>query len=412
MRFLISIVMVLLILTISAVPAHCRINIIGTWGGVELDNFLKVCEASSVEVSFETTRDLDAIIETRAGGGNLPDAAIIPNPSKVRDLAKRGIIKPLSFLNKEEMINKYSKKWTDMGCFAGKIYCVFYKVTNKSLIWYNPGQFSALGLKAPVNWNELVALSDKISSKGTPAWSIGADIGWPLTDWIENIIAKNYGGEFYQSWVDHDIAWTHADIKNAFRIWGQIVDKDENLYGKRSGSLAETFQKASFAVFKQPPEAMMYCGADFMGGIISEGVSGLKPGINISFFAFPAAAESKTSPIVVGADAIVLFRQGAEAEKLVKFLTSAQAHKIWAGRGGFISHNKDVDLNVYPDELSKKSARMVCESDDIVFDASDMMPPAVGNRGGFWDACKRYLKNPQDLDKILEDMEKLAKQHY
>ena len=61
---------------------------------------------------------------------------------------------------------------------------------------------------------------------------------------------------------------------------------------------------------------------------------------------------------------------------------------------------------------AKESAQIITQADIFVFDASDLMPPAVGNQGGFWDACKKYIQNPDNLDAILKEMEETANKNY
>ncbi|NLY74419.1 MAG: carbohydrate ABC transporter substrate-binding protein, partial [Firmicutes bacterium] len=55
---------------------------------------------------------------------------------------------------------------------------------------------------------------------------------------------------------------------------------------------------------------------------------------------------------------------------------------------------------------------ILTKAEIYVFDASDLMPSAVGNQGGFWDACKKYIQDPSKLDAILAEMEALAEKNY
>jgi len=404
---------ILILFTISCSKTDKNeIHIIGTWGGSELNNFLEICNASGVKVKFETTRDLDALITTRIEANNTPDLAILPNPAKLQELAKKGKIKPLDFLNKEELLKSYSETWIDLASYGGKLFGIFYKASNKSVIWYNPVEFKKNGWDIPKTWDEMIKLTDKIRESGKTPWSIGSDIGWPLSDWIENIMIRTTGPEKYQAWIDHEIPWTDPCIKNAFMEWKKIIGNPKNLYGGIDGTLALTFQNAAFYVFQENPKAYMYYEGDFMGGIVANELNHIKFGENMAFFAFPPIKEEYGVPVVGGADVIAIFNTSKNVKKLLQFLTTKEAHEIWAKKGGFISHNKNVSYDIYPDIISKSSARILTEAKIYVFDASDMMPPSVGNQGGFWDACKRFIQNPDDIDKILADMENLAENNY
>jgi alpha-glucoside transport system substrate-binding protein len=399
-----------LLVTPSAFGENSTITVTGTWGGSELDTFIKIADAAGVKVDFNTTRDLNAVIATAVKAKTLPDIAILPNPGKLQELAKQGQLRPLSYLSKDDLKN-YAKTWINLGSYGGKLYGVYFKVANKSVIWYNPKEFKKNGWAVPKTWNELIALDKKIVAAGKTPWSIGSDIGWPLSDWIENIMIRTAGPDIYQKWIDHEIPWTHPAVKKAFQTWGQIVGDPKNLAGGIDGTLATTFQNGAVAVFQENPKAYMYYEGDFMGGIVTSQLPNVKLGEDMDFFAFPEINPKYGVPVVGGADVFVAFSDKPAVKKLMQFLTSVQANEI-AAKNGFLSQNKGVSLNEYPNVVNRNSARILTQAETYVFDASDMMPSAVGNQGGFWDACKQYIQDPSKLDTILAKMEELAKKNY
>ncbi|GAI80737.1 unnamed protein product, partial [marine sediment metagenome] len=97
-----------------------------------------------------------------------------------------------------------------------------------------------------------------------------------------------------------------------------------------------------------------------------------------------------------GADLIVMLNDTPEARELMKYLASPKPQEIWAGLGGFLTPNKGVSIDVYPDELTKKMADMVVKAEVFRFDASDLMPAAVG-AGSFWTGTLDYVAG-EDLD--------------
>lgn len=386
------------------------ITITGTWGGSELETFMKIADAAGVKVTFNTTRDLNAVLATAVKAKTLPDIAILPNPGKLQELAKQGQLRPLTYLSKNDLKN-YAKTWVSLGSYGGKLYGVYFKVANKSVIWYNPKEFKKNGWAVPKTWDELIVLDKKIVAAGKTPWSIGSDIGWPLSDWIENIMIRTAGPDLYQKWIDHEIPWTHPAVKKAFQTWGEIVGNPKNLAGGIDGTLATTFQNGAVAVFQENPKAYMYYEGDFMGGIVTSQLPNVKLGEDMDFFAFPEINSRYGVPVVGGADVFVAFSDKPAVKKMMKFLTSVQANEI-AAKNGFLSQNKGVSLNQYPNIVNKNSARILTQAETYVFDGSDLMPSAVGNQGGFWDACKQYIQDPSKLDSILARMEELAKKNY
>lgn len=409
-----SLLMVMLIAIVLmsqiAFGKTAALSVTGTWGGNELDTFMKICDAAGVKVNFNTTRDLNAVLATAVKAKTLPDIAILPNPGKLQELAKQGVLKPLNYLSKNDLKN-YAKTWISLGSYGGKLYGVYFKVANKSVIWYNPKEFKKNGWNVPKTWDELIALNKKMVAAGKTPWSIGADIGWPLSDWIENIMIRTAGPEVYDQWINHEISWTDPAVKKAFQVWGDIVGDPKNLAGGIDGTLATTFQNGAIAVFQENPKAYMYYEGDFIGGIVTSQLPNVKLGEDIDFFAFPPINPKYGVPVVGGADVFVAFSNKPEVQKLMKYLTTVQANEI-AVKNGFLSQNKGVSLDSYPNVIIKNSASILTKADVYAFDASDLMPSAVGNQGGFWDACKKYIQNPSKLDSILAEMEDLAKKNY
>jgi len=43
----------------------------------------------------------------------------------------------------------YEPAWIDLGSHNGDLYGIFYKVTNKATVWYNPKALAAAGLSVP-----------------------------------------------------------------------------------------------------------------------------------------------------------------------------------------------------------------------------------------------------------------------
>ncbi|HEC34728.1 MAG TPA: carbohydrate ABC transporter substrate-binding protein, partial [Chloroflexi bacterium] len=78
-----------------------------------------------------------------------------------------------------------------------------------------------------------------------------------------------------------------------------------------------------------------------------------------------------------------MFNDTPEARQLLEYLASPEPQEIWAAAGGFISPHKGVSMDAYPDDLTRKMAEMVVSAEVFRFDASDLMPAAVG-AGSFW----------------------------
>ena len=103
-----------------------------------------------------------------------------------------------------------------------------------------------------------------------------------------------------------------------------------------------------------------------------------------------------------------MFNDTPQARALIKYLVTADAQKIWVGRGGALSANKNA--NNYPDDVSKRSAAILTSAKIFRFDASDLMPTAMND--AFWKAIVSYVQDSSKLDSILTNLDTVQKSAY
>ena len=405
--------------TTSGPTKSSTIDLLNVWTGEEQQSFDAVTapfiSQNKVTINVETTRDLSATLTTRIRGNNAPDIAVLPNPGFMQQLAAQGKLIPLdSFLDMKQIQNDYSKGWIDLGTYNGHLYAIFYKAANKATIWYNPKSFTAGGYQTPGTWTDLIALSDKIAQSGKYPWSMGvsnaAASGWPAADWIAQIYLSQNGGAMYDKWVAHQIPWTDPTIKAAFQAFGQIAGGKHYINGAPQAILSTGFQDAAYLPFKNPPASYMYYLGDFTEGFITGQFKSAVAGTDFNFFPFPSINTQYTGSVTGGADVVVALKNTTAVQALVKYMATAQAQEIWVKRGGFTSPNKSVDLNSYPDAVTKASAQQLTQATSFRFGADDLMPQAVEN--AFWKATLQYIQTPDQLDSILSSMESTATQSY
>jgi alpha-glucoside transport system substrate-binding protein len=111
-----------------------------------------------------------------------------------------------------------------------------------------------------------------------------------------------------------------------------------------------------------------------------------------------------------GGDVVVMFQDSPAAQALITYLASPEAGEIWAGRGGFSSPNRNVDVEVYPDELTKTTASELAQAEVFRFDLSDLLPGAFGGDAMF-TILQDFLQNPDDIEGTASKLEAAAKQY-
>ena len=52
-----------------------------------------------------------------------------------------------------------------------------------------------------------------------------AATGWPFTDWVEELILRDHGIDFYNQWVAHEIPFNSPEIVETFQQVDRPVER-------------------------------------------------------------------------------------------------------------------------------------------------------------------------------------------
>jgi len=118
----------------------------------------------------------------------------------------------------------------------------------------------------------------------------------------------------------------------------------------------------------------------------------LKPGVTINDFTWPSINPKWGSPVTIGGDYAVAFKDNPDVRKFLQYITSGAAGRIWVSTGAIISPNKLVPGSAYPNVLVRREGRQLATAKVIRFDGSDQMPGAFGDTWGF--ALQKIAQNP------------------
>ncbi|MEL6938102.1 MAG: ABC transporter substrate-binding protein [Cyanobacteria bacterium J06598_1] len=354
-------------------------------------------EETGIDVIYEGTDAFSTLLPVRVDSGDAPDIAMFPQPGLMRSLAQEGALVPVTdFISSEDLQTYYPDSWIDLSTVDNTVYGIWYRSAVKSLVWYNPKEFEAAGYQPVETWDELIALSNQIVADGANPWCLGLDSGnasgWPGTDWVEDIVLRTAGPEFYDQWVQHEVPFNAPEVQTAFEYFGEITKTPGYLYGGQTGALSIPWGDSISGLFRpkrdgKTPECYMQKQANFISSFFPEGVV---IGEDVDFFPTPIINPEYENALLVAGDIFSMLNDTPEARQLMAYLATPTPHEIWAELGGFLSANKQVDLSVYPDKLSRKQAELLTTAEVVQFDASDSMPGAVGT-GTFWTGIMDFV---------------------
>jgi alpha-glucoside transport system substrate-binding protein len=388
-----------------------QVTVVGTWSGAEQDSFLAMIapfeKQTGTKVKYQGSRDLQAQLTTGLASGNLPDVAGLPGPGPMQDFYTKHALKPLDFVDYNTYKSSTPPGFADLGkAKDGKLIGIFTKAAVKGLIFYNPKNWKA---PAPKTWDELNADAAAAAKGSTKPWCVslasGGASGWPGTDWVEDILLRQAGPDVYDNWVKGKQKWSSPEIKKAFQTFGTVLN---NSYGGPKYIVNTDFGKAANPMFATPPGCLLHHQASFITDFFKYN-AGAKPG-DYDFFPFPDINSQYSGSVVGGGDLVGMFNDTPQARALIKYLLTPEAQAIWVKRGGFISANKGVALDAYPDTTGKKSADILQKAKVFRFDGSDAMPGAMND--AFFKAMVQFASNQGKLDSILSGLDKVQKDAY
>jgi alpha-glucoside transport system substrate-binding protein len=313
----------------------------------------------------------------------------------------------------DQMQQGYAQSWIDLGTTPdGQLYQIFAWSALKGPIWYNPNTYD--GPNPPATWDELQAWAEEKAASGTTPWCIGlesgAASGWPGTDWIEDIVLRQSGPEVYDQWYRGEIPWTSPEIKSAFELFGSVAADETMVNGGPLTALTLNFGNGGDALFTDPPGCLLHHQATFITDFFVQNNPDLQPVEDFNFFGFPDINPDFSGAIEVVGDSFSMYNDTPQARALIKYLTSPEAQAIWVERGGKLAANKNVPLDVYPDELARNAGEIIASAEIVRFDASDLMPSAMNE--AFWNAILNYVQDPSQLDSILANLDTIQQDAY
>jgi alpha-glucoside transport system substrate-binding protein len=394
------------------------IEVAATWTGSEQDRFQMVLDAfgeqTGATVRFRSAGDdVAAYVGPRIEGGDPPDVAIFPQPGVVQSFAEQGDLIEIEDIVGDEIDANYGTGAREAGSVDGTLYGVWFRAAQKSTVWYNVDVFEGAGVEPPTTIEELHQVAQTISDYGVEPYSIGADVGWPLSDLFENIYLRTAGPDKYDQLAAHEIPWTDQSVKDALTVMADIIGDESLLAGGATGAEQTDFNGSVTQVFTDPPKGAIIFEGDFVGGIIS-GETKAEVGTDADFFEFPSIDGSEPA-VLGGGDFAVLLGDTEGGKALIEYLATPEAAEIWVAEGGFISPNSQVDPSMYPDEVSQRAAQALVDAGEGVrYDLSDLQPTEFGatTGQGIWGTLIDFLRDPSDVDGTAQALESAAKKAY
>ena len=143
----------------------------------------------------------------------------------------------------------------DPGMVDGKWLGLPVKSDVKTIIWYSPANFEALGYTVPTTWDELDALVEKMVADGNVPWSMGMEsgdaTGWTGSDFIQDILLVQQGPDYVKGLIDGSIPYNDAGVKQAYETYGKWAKDPKYTVGGAQGTLSTAFLRSHLQALRR-----------------------------------------------------------------------------------------------------------------------------------------------------------------
>ena len=367
-------------------------------------------EATGIDIQYEGSKEFEAAITIRVDGGDAPDIVDFPQPGLLASMVAKGQVVDVSdVISSSWLEQNYIQSWLDMATMAGPdgdiMAGVWARANGKSLVFYPKAAFDAAGYEVPTTWDGLVALTEQIASDGDTAWCIGiesgAATGWTMTDWLEDVMLRTTSLENYDAWVAGELGFDSPEVRTALDYISQIWFNDDYVFGGREVIPTPFFGDAPAPMFDDPPSCWLHRQGNFITSFFPEGN---EAGVDYDFFYLPPIDEAYGKPVLGAGDIYAMFNDRPEVRAVMQYFSTGESLKGWVEAGGAISPHNDSNLDWYADSVTRGVAEIILNADSFRFDASDLMPGAVG-AGTFWKFMTDYVSGSIDLDTALAEID-------
>ena len=363
--------------------------------------------------TIEASSDFETQAKIRIQGGNPPDILLYPQPGAVLEQAKAGkaiALEDLGF-TAQELERMFGKYLMDLTLHNGKHYGLPTNVNLKSMVWYPKKAFDAKGYTVPKTFAEMMTLSERIKADGSAPWCVGfesgSSTGWPATDWMEDIMLRTAGPDTYDKWVAHQIPFNDPAVKKAGEEFGRVMFTPGYVLGGAANTTAIKFGDSPTPMFDNPPKCWLHRQATFINSFFPKTA---QAGVDYDWFPFPTMDRPGEAALFGGEMATVMKDTPAVRDFVKRF--AGQEVQCAQGKNAALSRvspNLEVQPSCYANEQLSRAATVLTASlkaGNGRFDASDLMPSAVGS-GSFWTGMVKYIQGgPSSLDGVLTDIER------
>ncbi|SPT53723.1 Bacterial extracellular solute-binding protein [Actinomyces bovis] len=399
-------------------------------------------ECTGIDIVQEATNELESKLRAIDPGTVSPgwrtDLAVVPQPGLARDLAELGVTAPLPRSVQGNVELGWDRTWADVAKVDDVAHAAPLLASVKSFVWYSPHAFAKAGYQVPSSWAGLKALTAKVvadhPSGDVQPWCLGISdggaSGWPLSDWLEEVLLTTKGSTAYDQWARHQVPLDDSNAVEALKQVESLVLTEGHVTGNRQGALSTTVEFAGQQLAQG--SCLMLHASSAYETLLPEGTTVLSaqeaeagtPADPKTLDAFPFPVTGPDDPVLVGGDYLVRVATSYDTQDpsgalqeptgsghaeavttVMRYLTSADWVRRRVALGGVTTGSRAVQPEDMTSAVGRRAtAKLQSRQVAIRFDASDSMPSKVGT-ATLWEALVAWAGGSKTAEAALKEAE-------
>jgi alpha-glucoside transport system substrate-binding protein len=324
-----------------------------------------------------------------------------------------------SFLDPTRLEDEYSDYLLSLGrvdpdggwpSTDGPLSGIIAKADAKSLIWTRRSAFT---YEAPETWSEFEDTLSAIRSTGVAPICLTLQSfnvsGWPATDLVENLVMRSEGPEFYDAWVAHEVPFDHPAIVEAITRAGKLITTEGNLASGPGASAERGLWEAGTDLWlSENLRCVLTPMPSFYPGLFESDDDPLDKTV----FRFPTIDPRFADSMVGGGTLVIAIEDRPEVRAVMSTIASPEwlSDSVEDLTPTHLSPNRAFDSTLYADPSFRTISELLASSiaaDMYRFDASDLMPPQIGeDKGAFPEGMLRLFREatPEKVATLAQEI--------
>ncbi|MHB8279916.1 MAG: ABC transporter substrate-binding protein [Candidatus Humimicrobiaceae bacterium] len=350
---------------------------------------------------YPTTDVFIATVKAALPTKDAPDLFTWWSTYRMKELIDQNLVAETSDLWQKHK-DEYPKGVMDAFTFNGKQYGYPY-LQDYWIVYYNKDVFSKLGLSEPKTWDEFIKVCETLKSNKVTPMVQTVQARWPSFIMFEQFVI----GEDPQLYVDlcnGKVKYSDPKVKAAFEVWKSLIDKG---YFTDPGidyfnDTASMFNKGEVGMI--PGGTWYYQTVLLAGGVPEE---------KIGAFIMPPQKESAGKNIILEVSPILISKNAphlADALKVVDYFMGPEGNQLVARLNKSYPCNMKSATDYLPDLKVKIANTVKNENYNILNRYWEATPTPICEAAV--DKFAEFITNPNSLDKVLSDLDKIADKYW